>query len=112
MTTANVLPSLPQASRSLVAPSAPARRIRCDTKLSRVLSVLAAGGQLNRFEAERLGDHCLNSTVAKIERHGLRVDRREETVPGYGGHMTYVMRYWLTEDERRRAVVMLGMRED
>lgn len=91
---------------------APAMRLRRDTKLGRILSALATGRSLNRFDAERLGDHCLNTTISKIERHGLLVSRREEVVPGYGGHKTRVCRYWLSEDECRRAVAILGWRED
>ena len=99
-------------STSTAAPSMPSRRIRRATKLGRILTVLAAGRSLHRFEAERLGDHCLHSTISKIERYGIRVDRREENVLGFGGHKTRVMRYSLPEDERRRAVAMLGLRED
>lgn len=93
-------------------PSAPATRIRRNTKLGRILTVLAAGRSLNRFEAERIGDHCLHSTVAKIERYGIRVQRHGETVPGYGGHRVRVMRYSLSDDDRRLATISLGWRED
>ena len=34
------------------------------TKLASILGHFSEGGSLNRFEAERLGDHCLNSTVS------------------------------------------------
>lgn len=37
------------------------------TKTSRILAYLVAGGSLNRFEAERLGDHCLNSTISALK---------------------------------------------
>lgn len=112
MTATGAMPSPLQAPMIIRVPSAPAPRIRRNTKLARILSVLAAGRSLNRFEAEKIGDHCLHSTVAKIERHGFQIDRCEETVPGYGGHRTHVMRYWLSDDERKRAVALLGWRAD
>lgn len=83
---------------------------RRPTKLKRILAELANGRSLNRFEAERLGDHCLNSTIVKIESHGIKVARREETVPGFGGHMARVCRYKLDDENRGRAVILLGGR--
>lgn len=93
-------------------PLAQTSRIRRDTKLGRILSALATGRSLNRFDAERLGDHCLNTTISKIERHGLLVSRREEVVPGYGGHRARVMRYWLSDDHRKQAAALLGLLEN
>lgn len=94
-------------------PSTPVPRVRRTTKLGRIFTVLAAGRSLNRFEAERIGDHCLHSTVSAIERRiGISVSRHEEVVPGYGGHKTRVMRYQLSDEERYRAVALLGWRAD
>lgn len=64
---------------------------------------------MNRFDAERIGDHCLHTTVAYIQRFGVRVDRREEVVPCRFG-TTRVMRYTLnTEPENLRvARALLG----
>ncbi|MFZ5620865.1 MAG: hypothetical protein ACOY5W_07575 [Pseudomonadota bacterium] len=83
--------------------------IKRQTKQSRILAELASGGSLNRFEAERIGDHVLHTTVSKIERLGIRVSRRTETVPGYDGHATHVCRYWLDDENRERAAAMLGL---
>jgi hypothetical protein len=80
------------------------------TKLKRILAELASGRSLNRFEAERIGDHCLHSTIAKIETHGIQVARREETVPGFGGHQARVCRYKLDDENRERAAILLGGR--
>ncbi|MBI5461955.1 MAG: hypothetical protein HY941_07195 [Gammaproteobacteria bacterium] len=74
-----------------------------------MLAEFADGRSLNRFEAERIGDHCLHSTVAKIERMGINVSRHIETVPGYDGHKTRVCRYWLDNDNRERAAAMLAL---
>lgn len=80
---------------------------RHPTKQSRILAEFASGRSLNRFEAERIGDHVLHTTVSKIERLGIRVSRRTETVPGYDGHKTRVCRYWLDDENRERAATML-----
>jgi len=84
---------------------------RRQTKIKRILTELARGRSLNRFEAERLGDHCLHSTIAKIESRGIEVSRHEETVPGFGGHLTRVCRYALDYENRERARIMLGGRD-
>lgn len=51
-------------------------------KIDRVEAALKLPAGLNRFEAERIGDHCLNSTVAKLrEIHGDKLTQEWETVP-------------------------------
>lgn len=81
------------------------------TKWKRVLAALAQGRTLNRFEAEReLSDHCLHSTVSTIQRKGVLVERRDETVPGYQSIPTRVCRYWLESGEREKAARLLGWR--
>ncbi|MCY1376829.1 hypothetical protein D9M69_643490 [compost metagenome] len=65
---------------------------------------LLEGKSLNRFEAERLGDHCLNSTVAVLaNRYGLSVLREQERVPNNWGTPCLVTRYSLPPSELRRA---------
>lgn len=74
------------------------------SKLSRVLEALASGRSFNRFQAEReLHDHCLHSTVSRIESYGVPVFRQPETVPGYGGAPTRVMRYRILPDDQEQA---------
>lgn len=75
------------------------------TKLERVLTYLATGRSLHRFEAEReVNDHCLPSTMSEIK-HGLGIPYRVayDTVPGWHGHPTRVARYWLGGDEQPKA---------
>lgn len=80
-------------------------------KWKRILAHLARGETLHRFQAERLGDHCLHSTIAKIQDHGISVEREWITVQGYAGHETRVCRYWLDEANRERACELLGARD-
>jgi len=51
-----------------------------ETKQSMVLDTLRTRS-LNRFEAERLGDHCLHSTVALLRAKGYAIGAIWETVP-------------------------------
>ncbi|WP_457788337.1 hypothetical protein [Pseudomonas sp. PL-6] len=86
------------------------RRGRGDTKLTRVLEYFASGGSLNRFEAERLGDHCLNSTIAVLSgQYALNFIRQREKVPNRFGTDTPVIRYRLNENEQQRAGQLLAV---
>ena len=73
---------------------------RQHTKLARVIEALRDPAGLNRFEAERLGDHCLNSTVAIIrEMYGDKLIQRREIVPSrFTDKGVHVNRYWLTTE--------------
>lgn len=42
------------------------------TKESMILEIFQSGKSLNRFEAERLGDHCLHSTISTLRGKGYR----------------------------------------
>ncbi|HEQ0066712.1 TPA: hypothetical protein VDW55_005005 [Pseudomonas aeruginosa] len=80
------------------------------TKTSRILAYLVAGGSLNRFEAERLGDHCLNSTISALKHHwGVDFDIVPERVPTRWGKGCDVNRYSIPESQRKRAQRALSM---
>ena len=51
------------------------------TKIERILEALHEPQGLNRFEAERIGDHVLNSTVAVLRRDGWKILAEPEVVP-------------------------------
>lgn len=83
---------------------------RGDTKIARILEHLATGGSLNRFDAERLGDHCLNSTIAVLSgTYALNFIRQREKVPNRFGSATPVIRYRLSEKEQARARKLLAV---
>ena len=64
------------------------------TKYSNIIDVFQSGESLNRFEAERYGDHCLNTTVSTISiQLDLKIPRKMEQVPNRFGGTTNVMRY-------------------
>jgi hypothetical protein len=81
-------------------------------KIRRVLTALASGQSLNRFQAAmQIRDWCLNSTVSEIEsRFGVKVSRRFETVPGFQGAPTRCCRYWLEPAQRETAQRVLEAR--
>ncbi|WP_341303846.1 hypothetical protein [Pseudomonas sp. TMP25] len=80
------------------------------SKIARVLGHLLSGYTLNRFEAERIGDHCLNSTISTLANsYGLTFSRTPEKVPNRWGIACDVIRYHLPESEHRRAHIVLRM---
>ena len=70
------------------------------TKLECVIEALHHPHGLNRFEAERIGCHVLNSTVAVIrKRYGSKLVSEWETVPTrFCERGVRVLRYWITEE--------------
>ena len=68
------------------------------TKEEEVLRALYVGS-LNRFEAERIGDHCLNSTIAQLRGKGVKLADEWENVPSRGSRgFTRVKRYWVKSE--------------
>lgn len=66
------------------------------TKIDRIADALRQPHGLNRFEAERLGDHCLNSTVAQLREDGFNIHDEWEIVPTrYCPRGVKVKRYWM-----------------
>jgi hypothetical protein len=77
---------------------------KAPSKIARVLAHLLYVGSLNRFEAERIGDHCLHSTISSLaHNYGLSFQRIPEKVPNHWGAPCDVIRYDLPESEHRRA---------
>ena len=72
---------------------AKARTHHSTTKRDRILGLLRAGISLNRFEAERHGDHALNSTIAVLRADGNVITGTWETVPTRFGKDARVLRY-------------------
>lgn len=78
-------------------------------KICRVLAYFITGKSLNRFEAERIGEHCLHSTVSRLaNQYGLTFSRKAESVPNNWGNACRVVRYWLPASQRKRAQVLLS----
>lgn len=89
-------------------PSAPNAKQRKATKELRVLAELTRG-PLHRFEAERIGDHCLPSTISALaRRYGLRIERDWTRVPTRFGTEADVKRYWLADESRALALRLMS----
>ncbi|THG83903.1 hypothetical protein E5198_06295 [Pseudomonas sp. A-1] len=85
--------------------------VQAPSKIARVLAYqLPACNSLNRFEAEALGDHCLNSTIAKLTHdYGLAFQRQPEKVPNHWGTPCDVVRYRLPASQQKRARAVLAL---
>lgn len=81
------------------------------SKIARILGHLLTGASLNRFEAERIGDHCLPSTVAVLaNQYRLAIKRQPERVPNRWGMPCTVTRYSLPPSQYQQArLVMLAL---
>lgn len=78
------------------------------SKIARILAHLLTGASVNRFEAERIGDHCLPSTIAVLaNRFGLTIERKQERVPNRWGTPCTVTRYSLPPSQHKRARAVL-----
>lgn len=64
-----------------------------DTKEAMILTIMRTGKSLNRFEAERLGDHCLHSTIATLRSKGYLFHDAWEWVATRFGKEAHVKRY-------------------
>ena len=75
------------------------------TKEEDVLRALAHDS-LNRFEAERIGDHCLPTTVSQLQKKGIVILSEWEKVPSRGARgETNVKRYWVAPEPKNLARV-------
>jgi hypothetical protein len=63
-------------------------------KETMILTIMRAGQSLNTFEAQRLGDTCLNSTISTLRGKGYLFHDEWEWVPNRFGGETRVKRYW------------------
>ena len=63
---------------------------------------------LIRFEAERHGCHCLNSTVSTLRnKFGIAIDGKRETVPSYQSIPTSVVRYSISPENLEAALKII-----
>lgn len=76
-----------------------------------MLALFAAGHSLNRFQAERHGDHCLPTTISDLQkRYGIEFQRQQEKVPTRFGRPTRATRYWLEGEhlEKARRIIRIS----
>ena len=64
---------------------------------------------LTRFDAEGLGDHCLNSTISALSnQHGLEFPRRWVKVPNRFGGETPCKEYSTSDEDKLKISEILG----
>lgn len=79
------------------------------SKIARILAHLLAGASINRFEAEDLGDHCLPSTISRLQKRGLLIERQLEPVPNGWGEPCRAARYRLPASEHDKARTVMAL---
>ncbi len=107
---AGVLEAPPAAKENaLVSPNL-STTLRAGTKRWNVLRTLLERQSLDCFEAVRhCHDYVLRSTVSDLQsQFGIRIDRELVQVPNCFGGETTCARYWISDDQRARAMALLG----
>jgi hypothetical protein len=65
---------------------------------------------LTRFDAEQLGDHCLNSTISGLSKqHDLELPRRWVKVPNRFGGETPCKEYTTSDEDKLKINKILGV---
>lgn len=77
-----------------------------DMKWKRILRYFARGGRLTRFDAEKLGDHALNTTVSNLQARGVNISREPIVLEGRFGSIR-CKKYWIEPDDRAKALALL-----
>ena len=79
------------------------------SKNNTILNALVEGS-LTRFDAERLGDHCLPSTISALSnQHGLEFPRRWIKVPNRCGGETLCKEYTTSDEDKTYINKFLGV---
>jgi hypothetical protein len=83
--------------------------LKPDTKIHRIATHLHDGERMTMFDAERLGDHVLRTTVATLERYGATIARRMVTRPTRFEADARVCEYWVEPEHRPALARLLGL---
>lgn len=79
------------------------------TKTAAILHYLTFTGSLNRFDAQRLYDSCLNSTISTLANdYSIVFDKEREEVPNRAGGLSRVIRYKVSIDSKEQALRLLN----
>ncbi len=77
-------------------------------KWKRILRAFLEGAELTRFDAEKIGDHSLNSTVSNLRAKGIQISREPVTIEGRYG-VIHCKRYRLPANQRPYARRLLAL---
>lgn len=86
------------------------QQIKHTKKTSMIKAFIYAGERgLNCFEAVKLHDYILRTTVSDLQKScGLKFSRKWETVPNAFGNLTDCVRYWLDDENIKIANALIG----
>jgi hypothetical protein len=82
-----------------------------NTKKHNIIKAFIYAGDhgINCFEAVKLHDYVLRTTVSDLQKStGLKFSRKWESVPNAFGKKTECVRYWLDDDNVLKAKSILG----
>ena len=80
------------------------------TKLEVILSALADGKKLHRFNAFQYGDTCLHTTVSTLQNsYAVIVSRKFIKYTTINGHDARVRLYWLEPEQVTKAEQLLKL---
>ena len=81
---------------------------RPNTKIFTILKHFATGRTLHRFQAEKIGDHTLNSSISGITRaYGLIFKSEWIKVPTNYDKPARVKKYWLEDEHLAKAQLLI-----
>jgi len=87
-----------------------AKTISQKSKRHTILFALAMAMTITRFTAERIRDHCLNTTISKIGScDGIIVSRKSISFINSAGDKVHCHLYWLEPAEQKKAFKVLGV---
>lgn len=78
-----------------------------EEKWRRILRLMRTGARLTRFDVEKYGDHCFNTSVSVIGKKGITISREPIVIEGRFGKFR-CKQYWLEPDQIERARRLLG----
>ena len=70
-------------------------KTKVKTKQQTIIEATSTKQGLNRFEAQAIGDSCLNSTISSLSKLGYKFRTERETISNRFGGKTHCSRYWL-----------------
>jgi len=86
--------------------------IQPNTKTHMILEYFSKGNKLNRFQAEKMGEHTLNSSISYIQKsYGLNFKRQRIDIPNRFGGTTSVCEYWLDDQSLDMVIKLLSLKK-
>lgn len=83
-----------------------------ETVLMWLINKSEKGLRVTRFDAEKIGDHCLNTTVSELGQiDGIKISRRMTKRPTRFGKKVDCNEYWIAKPELHKARQALAIKQ-